>query len=144
SHKSNPAVAVLRRRTGCARPGPGGHSTRSVGEGATMAAGDGSDYRVIEALGETRGGRLYRAHDPSGRSVVLKVLGAEGPGAGRVERLQNEFRIAAKVGTGAVVRPIALGHFEGDPALVLEDVAGTSLDRVVHGPVELGRFLRLA
>jgi predicted ATPase/signal transduction histidine kinase len=115
----------------------------SVGGDSRMAAGDGSDYRVIEALGETRGQRLYRAHDRSGRRVVLKVLGADGPASRRVERLENELRVAARVGTGAVVRPIAVDRFQGDPALVLEDVGGASLDRVVHGPLELGRFLRL-
>jgi serine/threonine protein kinase len=65
--------------------------------------------------------------------VVLKVLGSDAARARPVERLENEFRIAAKVGTGAVVRPIALDRFQGDPALVLEDVAGATLDRVVQG-----------
>src|SRR5688572_5563519 len=109
-----------------------------------MTTGDGSDYRVIETLGEHLGEKLYRAQDRAGRSVVLKVLGSDSSEAKQVERLENEFRIAAKVGTLAVVRPIALDRFRGFPALVLEDVAGSTLDHFVGGPIELGRFLRLA
>ena len=43
-----------------------------------------------------------------------------------------------------MVRPLGLDRYQGAPALVLEDTGGTSLDRLLGEPLEVGRFLRLA
>jgi predicted ATPase/signal transduction histidine kinase len=98
---------------------------------------------VVETLHGGARIAVHRATDPDGRPVILKVLGREHrPRDAR--RLQNEYDLGRLLDTTAVVRPLALGTYQGMPALVLEDWGGVPLDRLLGSPMEPRTFLRLA
>src|SRR5689334_9763409 len=108
-----------------------------------MRAGSGEDYSIIRSLGETGHEQRYEARAPEGL-VILKVLCPSEADARGIERLENEHRIAAWIGTSSVVRSLGITRFRGMPALVVERVEGTSLERRDGEPMEIGRFLKLA
>ena len=51
---------------------------------------------------------------------------------------------AIELDGASAVRPLALAQLEGRSALVLEDPGGMPLDRLLSGPMQIARFLRLA
>jgi hypothetical protein len=88
---------------------------------------------------------LYRARPASSESeapVLLLVLTRTSPESAR--KLQHEFSLRMDLHGDWAVRPLALVEEGGSPMLVLEDPKGEPLDRLLHGPMELGLFLRLA
>lgn len=78
------------------------------------------------------------------RPAILKVLGPRPPQPRDLERLRNELEIGRALAGRGVVRPLALESFAGMPALVFEDFAGVSLDRMLGRPMATEQFLRLA
>jgi predicted ATPase/signal transduction histidine kinase/tRNA A-37 threonylcarbamoyl transferase component Bud32 len=102
-----------------------------------------ASYRIAEVLRESEKTTVCRAVDPAGHKVVLKILAPQWTQPREVERLEREYRMAVGVASPAVVKPIAFERYEGRPALVLEDFAGTSLDRLIDGRMALGRFLHI-
>src|SRR6201988_3355783 len=96
---------------------------------------------------------------PDPPSVLVTMPSAEHPAADRVRMLQHELDLQAELDSAWAARPLALSHFQGRPALILEDQQGESLARLLaNSPVsrplsghpsaepalELGIFLRLA
>src|ERR1700752_3372517 len=96
---------------------------------------------------------------PDPPSVLVTMPSAEHPAADRVRMLQHELDLQAELDSAWAARPLALSHFQGRPALILEDQQGESLARLLaNSPVsrpssghpsaepalELGLFLRLA
>jgi PAS domain S-box-containing protein len=94
--------------------------------------------------------------DPS--SVLVTMPSADRPAADRVRMLQHELAFQAELDSTWAVRPLVLSHWEGRPALILEDQQGEPLARLLdkratnHDPsgprsdepaMELGLFLRL-
>ena len=101
-------------------------------------------YRVIETLRESGHAVFYRALDSAQRPAILEVLRAAPPDPRDVERFENEYRVASGLVTDAIVRPIALGRYQGKPAIAREVVLGSSLDRLLGQPLPAGQFLTLA
>jgi serine/threonine protein kinase len=63
---------------------------------------------------------------------------------GSSERLKHEYSLRSDLDSGWAVLPVALVHYEGRPALVLEDPGGEPLNALLCQRLELPRFLRLA
>ncbi|WAS91371.1 AAA family ATPase [Nannocystis punicea] len=104
-----------------------------------------SRYLVLEVLHEGADHVVYRARrKEDGRPVVLKVLRRDHAGPRALGRLIHEYEVAHALDAAAVVKPCAIDALDGQPALVLEDFGGRSLDRLLSGPMPLARFFPLA
>ncbi|HRE91989.1 MAG TPA: serine/threonine-protein kinase, partial [Myxococcota bacterium] len=113
--------------------------------GAATSKNGVGPYRFEAELGRGASGIVYRALDPSGREVAVKVLHAH---LGD-EELRERFRREAEVGIDHpnVVKVLAAGVGDDDVAYIaFERLIGESLeDRLRRGPltarelVELGR-----
>lgn len=105
-----------------------------------------AQHKILGRLGEGAHGTVYRAEDPDGRLVALKVLRpevAEDPEIG--QRFRREARIAIAVVDPHVVRGYAAGEHEGKLWLTSELVVGGSLDDLRQrsgGRLPLGLALR--
>ncbi|WP_437855138.1 AAA family ATPase [Sorangium sp. So ce363] len=107
--------------------------------------GASSRYAIIEVLCEGSDTLLYRGvRERDGHPVVLKVLRRDHASPHARERLRHEYEIARALEAAAVVKPYALEVLGDQPALVLEDFGGVSLDRLIDGPISLERFFPLA
>ena len=119
---------------------------------------------TLETLHQDREFVLFRgcgttSPTPDPPSVLVIVPSVEHPAADRVRMLQHELALQAELDSSWAVRPLALSHFQGRPALILEDQPGESLARLLARPpvshpfsehpsaepaLELGLYLRLA
>jgi eukaryotic-like serine/threonine-protein kinase len=112
----------------------------SQDEGGPLLAGAHLDDYTIEAmLGRGASGTVYRARDPGGRAVALKVLHAElVPSGEHGHRFEREARALRLLRHPNVVTVDRVGTTpSGQPYLVMELLAGRSLDAVL---AERGRF----
>lgn len=71
--------------------------------------------------------RARRAHD--GRAVVIKTLAATHPAPEEAARLRREFRLGRDLALAGLIRHLELVELADQPALVLEDIGGSSIDR---------------
>jgi serine/threonine protein kinase len=87
------------------------------------------NYRVLDLLGEGGMGKVYAAEEKlSGRRVALKVLRPELAASAEGRALfVREMRILAQLDHPAVVRSLASVEHEGELALVLEYLEGSTL-----------------
>src|SRR3954465_5442336 len=109
-----------------------------------IAYSDGSS-QVLWEDGERVFSRGWRLDDNGNRLAVLLVApAADHPSRSRLDRLphQNALKKALHGARGA--RPLALMREAGRTVLVLDDPGGEPLDRLLGGPMEVERFLRLA
>jgi predicted ATPase/signal transduction histidine kinase/tRNA A-37 threonylcarbamoyl transferase component Bud32 len=106
---------------------------------------DHARYSVAEVVAFGRGTLLYRAiREPDHRRVLLKVVDPEQHDPHVVERLHRELEIGRALDVAGVVRPVGMDVYQGEPALVLEDFSGPTLEQLIGPPMEVGRFLELA
>ena len=104
-----------------------------------------SRYIGLEILYEGADTIVFRARRrEDDRPVVLKVLRRNHAGPRALGRLYHEYEIAGALDAAAVVKPYAIDALDGQPALVLEDFGGRSLDQFLDGPMPLDRFFPLA
>src|SRR6187200_505377 len=104
-------------------------------------------------------GRGTASPTPDPPSVLVTIPASEHPAADRVRMLEHELAFQAELDSTWAVRPLALSHYQGRPALILEDQQGEPLARLLHRhatshdasvrqstepAMELGLFLRLA
>jgi len=88
--------------------------------------------------------RGWRADGDGGRGSVLVVLPtAERPLSASLERLAHEYDLRDELAAAWAARPLALARERGRTALLLEDLGGEPLERLIGEPMEAGRFLRL-
>src|SRR6266436_6644313 len=85
---------------------------------------------------------LYRGSG-NGLAPILLVA-AEETSLGCVARLEHEYALKAELDAGWAARPVALTHYNGGMALVLEDPGGTPADRLLGRPLDVSHFLRIA
>lgn len=90
----------------------------------------------------SRGSRL----DDNGnrRAVLLVAPAANHRSRSGLDRLTHEFELRDALDGTWAVRPLALMRDAGRTVLVLDDPGGEPLDRLLGGPMAVGRFLRLA
>src|SRR5512140_350073 len=93
-------------------------------------------YAIVATIAERDGWSLCRAVGAAdGASVLVERLeGARGE-ADALQRLRRELELASALRDAPVLRPRELGTFRGDPALVVDDFAGTPLRDLLRGPL---------
>jgi tRNA A-37 threonylcarbamoyl transferase component Bud32 len=95
-------------------------------------------YRPVAVLGAGGMGTVYRAHDPViDRQVALKVIRTEALGAELrseyLERFRLEAQAAGRCSHPAIVAVFDFFEAEGNPAIVMEFVAGRTLAAMLRG-----------
>src|SRR6202048_779268 len=85
---------------------------------------------------------LYRGSG-NGLAPILLVA-AEETSLGSVEPLGNRYALKGETDADCAARPVALTHYSGGMALVLEDPGGAPLDRLLGRPLDVSHFLRIA
>src|SRR5215471_11452774 len=115
-----------------------------VQQSLNVAYSDGSS-QVLWEDGERVFSRGWRLDDNGNRLAVLLVApAADHPSPSRLDRLTHEYELKDELDRAWAARPLALMRDAGRTVLVLDDLGGEPLDRLLGGPMELGRFLRLA
>src|SRR5688500_4054117 len=106
-----------------------------------------SHYEIVDELGAGGMGVVYRARDTLlERFVALKVLPADAMAdASRQRRFLQEARAASALNHPLIVTIYDVIHEDGVNAIVMELIAGTSLqDLVARGPVPVPQALSIA
>ena len=115
-----------------------------VQQSLNVAYSDGSS-QVLWEDGERVFSRGWRLDDNGNRFAVLLVAPAgDHPSRSTLDRLAHEYELKDELDSAWAARPLALLGDAGRTVLVLEDMGGEPLDRLLGGPMEVGRFLRLA
>ena len=93
-------------------------------------------YALVEELGRGGMGSVWRARDRAGREVALKVL-APGWSENDLLRFQREAALLRELTHEGIVQVLDWGIDRGTPFLVMELIAGESLERLIArtGPV---------
>src|SRR6266478_7690997 len=78
------------------------------------------------------------------RPILFLRAVCEHPSPPTLKRLGHEYALAHELRSEWTARPVALTEHQGRTTLVLEDPGGEPLDGLLHAPMELGLFLRLA
>src|ERR1700741_3338159 len=103
------------------------------------------DSQVLWEDGERVFRRGWRLDDNGNRHSVLIVLSAvEHPSRSSLDRLTHEYDLKDQLDGSWAALPLDLVHDAGRTVLVLEDVNGEPLDRLLSAPMGVGRFLSLA
>jgi len=117
-------------------------STRSLPSGSRLGP-----YEILERIGQGGMGVVYRAHDPRlDRQVAIKLLSPEMAAEPQArERLRREAMAAAALDHPYVCKVFEIGEDGGALFLVMEYLAGVTLDRRLHeGRMSLSETLRVA
>src|SRR5215467_11480683 len=115
-----------------------------VQQSLNVAYSDGSS-QVLWEDGERVFSRGWRLDDNGNRLAVLLVApAADRPSPSRLDRLTHEYELKDELDRAWAARPLALMRDAGRTVLVLDDLGGEPLDRLHGGPMEVGRFLRMA
>jgi len=86
---------------------------------------------------------LFRAHQPGGGRSLLALVPRQ-PTIASLEKLENEYALAADLDRAWAVLPIELVPHKETMMLVLDDPGGTPLTRMIEEPLALDDQLRLA
>ncbi len=103
-------------------------------------------YRIVERLGEGEMGVVYRAEQPEGPAVAVKVLSERlGKDAGQRERFQREARALFGLQHPHILAAHDFGLVAGRPYLVMELLQGRLLEEIIdaEGPLEPSRAVDL-
>src|SRR6516164_1180777 len=114
------------------------------GEGRTNNV-DLSGY-ALEPLRKDEEFILYRGHSKQAGapSVLLLAPVSLRPALETLKKIEHEYSFRNELDPTWGVRPIILSQYKEQRVLVLEDPGGEPLDRLIHGPMEMMRFLRFA
>src|SRR5262245_22787669 len=89
--------------------------------------------------------RGWRSDSNGGQCAMLIVLpAADHPSRSSLDRLAHEYELKDQLEAAWAVRPLDLVRDAGRTMLVLEDVDGEPLEKLLGAPIEVGRFLNLA
>src|SRR5262245_23169843 len=89
--------------------------------------------------------RGWRLDENGKRRAVLIVLPAsDHPSRSSLDRLTHEYELKDQLDGAWAVRPLDVGRDAGRTVLVLEDVDGVPLGRLLGAPLEVERYLGLA
>ncbi|HEX3521863.1 MAG TPA: AAA family ATPase, partial [Stellaceae bacterium] len=77
-------------------------------------------------------------------AVLILRLAAEQPPPFALDPLAHEYELKDELDSAWAVRPLELVREDGRTMLVLEDLGGEPLARLLGAPMEVGHFLRLA
>ena len=91
-------------------------------------------YQVLETISDNPIKAVYRCTEASSaETVILKVLKSEFAGTEAVMRFKQEYKLLTELSTSTegVIRPLRLEEQNGLYVMVLEDIAGRSLKRIL-------------
>ena len=77
-------------------------------------------------------------------SVLVQAPAASSPSQTTLRTLQEDVSIRSELDPAFVVRSIATVTSDGRPMVILEDPAGTPLDLLLDGAMDIGYFLRIS
>src|SRR5262249_9639955 len=100
--------------------------------------------QVLWEDGERVFRRGWRLDDNGKRAVLLVMPAADQPSRSSLDHLTHEYELKDELDGAWAARPLDFVHDGARTVLVLEDVDGEPLDRLLGAPMEVGRFLRLA
>src|SRR5215813_8584194 len=81
--------------------------------------------------------------DGKQRAALIVVPASDHPSRSNLDRLAHEYELKDELDGAWAVRPLDLIRDAGRTVLVLDDVGGEPLDRLLGAPMEVGRFLHL-
>ena len=90
------------------------------------------DHEIIEQLHDSSRSLVYRARAADGTSVIVKRLNGPFPSFRHVAQLKREYAIARRCRHPGVMRPLALQLHGGHWTMILEDIGGLALDKVLR------------
>jgi len=103
-------------------------------------------YQITRLIGRGGMGHLYLANDPNtGRNVAIKVLSTTDDSDEFRARFGREARVLASLNHPNIVHIYDTGDFEGSPFIVMEYVAGETLEAMIkrRAPLTVSDKLRL-
>ncbi|WP_150275737.1 diguanylate cyclase [Paenibacillus tepidiphilus] len=92
------------------------------------------NYQILETISDNAAKSVYRCSEEGmDRTVILKVLKSELAGVEAVMRFKQEYRLLQELSgqLDGVIRPVDLQEMGGYYMMVLEDLGGTSLKRIL-------------
>jgi diguanylate cyclase (GGDEF)-like protein len=90
------------------------------------------DYDIIERLHVSERSLVYRARSlPDQLPVIVKILNNDFPSFQEVAQFKREFAIAQRCPHPGVVHPLALLQDAGRWTMILQDIQGQSLNKVL-------------
>jgi PAS domain S-box-containing protein len=104
------------------------------------------NIEIKEKLAENRFTVIFRGcHAENGEPVILKILKLEANSAEAASRFRREYEITSNLKIPGVIKVIGLEEEDDNIVMVLEDIGGRSLDRILtKSPLELPKSLELA
>lgn len=101
-------------------------------------------YAIIERIGKGAMGVVYRARDESLGEVAVKLMSADlGADSVAHQRFLREARVAAGLTHPNIVDIHGMGEHEGRPYIVMEMLAGRSLQAIIRRGDEISLEERL-
>jgi PAS domain S-box-containing protein len=104
---------------------------------------------ALEAIRKDEEFILYRGQHRSPRdvgpsSILLLEPISTLPAPQTVRKIEHEYSFRSELDATWAVRPLALSRHNQRTVLVLEDPGGEPLNCLIHGPMEMRQFLRIA
>ena len=107
------------------------------------AYSDGSS-QILWEDGECVFHRGWRLVDDGRRRAVLFVApAADHPSRSTLDRLTHEYELKDELDRTWAVRPLELVREANRTVLVLDDVGGEPIEKLLGAPMDMARFLRL-
>ena len=103
-------------------------------------------YTILEKLYESERSQVHRAiRVRDDLSVILKILKTDNAEPERLIRFRHEFELTRGFNSEYVIKALGLEKLTTTLVMVLEDIGGYSLDRILSGQrLDTVNFLRLA
>ncbi|HET9741799.1 MAG TPA: serine/threonine-protein kinase, partial [Terriglobales bacterium] len=95
------------------------------------------DYELKEKLGQGGYGAVYRARDPIGRDVAIKVLTSFGDDNNTIEGFKKEATTLARLSHRNIVTVYQFGVDNGRPYLAMEYLQGQPLSAIIKAHREM-------
>jgi PAS domain S-box-containing protein len=89
-------------------------------------------------------GRSRNPKDAGALSILSLAPVSIRPAPETVKKIEHEYSLRSELDAAWAIRPLALSRRNERTVLVLEDPGGEPLNRLIHGPMEIGQFLRIA
>ena len=126
-----------------------GWCTHARPRGAGGDADDGSALCTWRTGNAAPGWRVHPVPEPIPRgaarpTALLLAPASAHPSRESMQKLAHELSLKADLDPEWAALPLALVEHEDRPALLLDDAGGEPLHRLIHGPMEPGRCMRLA
>ena len=101
---------------------------------------------VVERLREDEEFILYRGHAAGADPTSILILGPvpTHPRLDTLQKIDHEYSLRWELNGAWAVQPLELSRYDGQQVLVLRDPGGEPLNRLIHGPMDVDRFLRIA